>query len=738
MKNRSWKLEEEFLLVNLYYDLKQKGIAITEADDQIKSLSDTLFRYARKCGYEVDASFRNISGIKMKLRDIEYIDTNGEKGLSSHSRLDKIVVDQYKSNNVKFLKNLSKANKMIFNDTYGDISPRGETVLETSNETLHWNTHNDVTSVEKVSSDSCQLVDELKKLKKASKESVDNENDFSDFKKYMHVHRQVETDLIETIRQANNGRKSLILLCGNVGDGKSHLISYLKNCQNELVKEYKIHNDATESYRPDRDEKQQLALVLEQFSDENLDNGEFAKVIVAINLGVLSNFMDSEEGSHFKRLAEYVEQKKILVETDIADTTIDSGPFYCVNFGDYHIYRLAKGRVESPYIESIIEKIVDANNDNVFYDAYCKCNKCEVGDICPVKRNFEFLQNKIASNGVVNVILETIIKDKIILSTRDLLNFFYDIIVSTQFNKKDLARKYRRGGFAYISDFLLPNIMFEHDEISPLISHIKNYDFATQRTEQFDNIITVFFNTDNIDSVFNKYITNTTLSSFVLSAANKIIQDENNRNKMNDIRGTIFKIFARLSKLSPKSNSSFESVNPEFNEYISLLYSAAKSDMVGLKNLYALVRDCVYNWNGSFDTQMLNLRSYYNDYNDYAISTPLECKGSPGKVNIKDEEVFERFPSSIDIKLSSKKDQTRTASVAVNYELYKMLKNVKSGYRPSIKDENLYAGFVAFIKNISAFGESDERIIISHYENEKLKKYMLELDEFGSFVFREV
>lgn len=734
MRNSSWKPEEEILLVNLYFDLKQRGIAISEADEQIKSLSNTLSLYASKCGYEVDASFRNVTGIKMKLRNIEFIDTNGEKGLSAHSRLDKIVVDLYKSNNVKFLKNLSKANKMVFDDSNKDDLTSSEIISETSDKSLQQFSTNEVNSGEKISRNNCQLVDELKKLKKSSKEAVDNENDFSDFKKYMHVHRQVETDLIETIRQANNGRKSLILLCGNVGDGKSHLISYLKNCQNELVKDYTIHNDATESYRPDRDEKQQLALVLEQFSDENLENGEIAKVIVAINLGVLSNFMDSEEGSHFKRLAEYVEQKKILVETDVADTIIDNGPFYCVNFGDYHIYRLAAGKVESPYIESIIEKIVDANHDNVFYDAYCKCNKCELGEICPVKRNFEFLQNKTASRGVINVVLETIIKDKIILSTRDLLNFFYDIIVSTQFNKKDFARKYRRGGFTYITDFLLPNIMFEHDEISPLISHIKNYDFATQRTEQFDNIVTVFFNTDNIDSVFNEYITNTTLSSFVLSAANKTIQDENNRNKMNDIRGTIFKIFARLSKLCPKFGRSFESVNPEFNEYISLLYSAAKSDMVGLKNLYALVRDCVYNWNGSFDTQMLNLRSYHNDF---AISTPLECKSFPSKVNVKDEEIFERFPSSVDIKLSSKKDQTKIASVAVDYDLYKMLKKVKSGYRPSVKDENLYAGFVTFIKNISAFGESDERIIISHYENEKLKKYMLELDEFGSFVFRE-
>lgn len=733
MKNSSWKPEEELLLVNLYFDIKQKGIAITEADEQIKWLSGVLVQYANERGYNVDDSFRNIAGIRMKLHNIEYIDTNGKKGLSAHSRLEQSVFDQYKSDKAKFLKNLSKANKMIFGSS-DIVVPTPKTISETTDKTSQQIVLGEVRSVEKAPRNSCQLVEELRKLKNSSKEAVDNENDFSDFKKYMHVHRKVETDLIEIIRQANNGRKSLILLCGNAGDGKSHLISFLKNCRNELLKEYTIHNDATESYRPDRDEKQQLAIVLEQFSDENLDNGKFAKLIVAINLGVLSNFIDSEEGSHFKRLAEYVEQKKILVETDIADTAIDNGPFYCVNFGDYHIYRLAEGRVESPYIESIIGKIVDANSDNVFYNAYCKCDKCELGDICPVKRNFEFLQNKIASTGIVNVILETVIKDKIILSTRELLNFFYDVIVPAEFNKKDLAREYKRAGFSYIANCLLPSLMFEYDEISTLISHIKNYDFATQRTEQFDNTVTVFFNTDNIDTMFNEYITNTTLSSFVLSAANKMLQDENNRNKMNDIRGTIFKIFARLIKLSPKSGSGIESVNPEFNEYISLLYSAARSDMVGLKSLYALVRDCVYNWNGSFDTQMLNLRFYHNDF---AISTPLECKGFPGKVNVKDEEIFERFPSSIEIKLSSKKDQTKIASVAVDYDLYKMLKKVRSGYRPSIKDENLYAGFVAFIKNISAFGESDERISISHYENEKLKKYMLELDEFGYFVFME-
>ena len=81
-----------------------------------------------------------------------------------------------------------------------------------------------------LSADNCPLVNELKRLKKSSSEAVDNDEEFSPFKMYMHIHRTLEDDLINKIQQAK-GRagKSLILVCGNVGDGKSHVISYLKH-----------------------------------------------------------------------------------------------------------------------------------------------------------------------------------------------------------------------------------------------------------------------------------------------------------------------------------------------------------------------------------------------------------------------------------------------------------------------------------------------------------------------------
>ena len=74
----------------------------------------------------------------------------------------------------------------------------------------------------------CEFVEELSKLKKSSKDSVDSTNKFDEFKQYMHIPRNIEEDLKEILRHINgNDSKSLVLLCGSAGDGKSHLLSYL-------------------------------------------------------------------------------------------------------------------------------------------------------------------------------------------------------------------------------------------------------------------------------------------------------------------------------------------------------------------------------------------------------------------------------------------------------------------------------------------------------------------------------
>lgn len=96
----------------------------------------------------------------------------------------------------------------------------------------------------------CKFANELNRLCKSSSDSIDNTEKFDDFKKYMHVTRTAEEDLKAILRNVNAGnKKTLVLLCGSAGDGKSHLLSYLKNSDEEhLIENYTIFNDATHDY----------------------------------------------------------------------------------------------------------------------------------------------------------------------------------------------------------------------------------------------------------------------------------------------------------------------------------------------------------------------------------------------------------------------------------------------------------------------------------------------------------
>ena len=201
------------------------------------------------------------------------------------------------------------------------------------------------------------LINDLKKLKESSKEAVENLSSFSDFKSYMHVKRNVEDELYSIIEKSSKSKKGeLILVCGGVGDGKSHLISYFRNKYPEMMDKFKMHNDATESFEPGKTSIDTLNDVLDNFSDENIDKTS-EKFILAINLGALSNFIDSKYGYRFTKLKEYVDEKGIL-DISISDSSYnEKSSFQFINFSDYHIYSLIDEKARSKYLEDIIKNI---------------------------------------------------------------------------------------------------------------------------------------------------------------------------------------------------------------------------------------------------------------------------------------------------------------------------------------------------------------------------------------------
>lgn len=140
------------------------------------------------------------------------------------------------------------------------------------------------------------FVSTLSRLRESSKEAVvsADEKILNPYAKYMHVNRPVQEKFEKILKNTyNTAHAELILLCGSVGDGKSHMLSYFKTKHPEMMEKFYVHNDSTASLFINESAAYTLKTLMEDFSDDKILDSK-RKVILAINLGTLSNFLEAD------------------------------------------------------------------------------------------------------------------------------------------------------------------------------------------------------------------------------------------------------------------------------------------------------------------------------------------------------------------------------------------------------------------------------------------------------------
>ena len=584
------------------------------------------------------------------------------------------------------------------------------------------------------------LVQELSRLKESSKEAVESLSEFTPFKKYMHIPRDAQKSLDELILKANESENAqLILVCGSVGDGKSHIISYFKNKYHDIMGKFTLHNDATESLEPNKTSMDTLNEVLEEFSDDNIENSN-QKFILAINLGTLNNFIDSEYGERFTKLKKFVQDKKIL-DTSIEDSSFDSNrSFQFVNFSDYHIFTLKEGKVHSNYVKSLINKITQSFEDNfieknIFYSSYIKnCSKCENSECCPIKANYELLSKEKVQDSIVDLLVQCIVKDKIIISTRALLNFMYELIIPRSYidvNSPTFKSKISKlNNNDYIKS-LLPNIIFEHKELSFIFDALNNIDPFNVRNEKVDDFIIEFNNATNLMSYFDNYI------DYPSNYIKKVYSIDFNDTQDKKIRHELLKLFIRSYYICGLEEL-FSLRDKEYDEYMNALFYWNKGDKVKLKNLYNNVKEGIMKWNGEAEEKNhINIFLGRNQ-TKYKASEKIELKSDLSNLPKNDENDLKKFIGTLKLKYKGE-NTDRSYEIDIDYTLYKLLIQVNNGYRPNKKDKNHFIKFIEFINKLEEAGSQHEEIVFTEKNRENNKQFKLEFDEeFETYRFVEI
>ncbi len=570
------------------------------------------------------------------------------------------------------------------------------------------------------------LISELKKLKESSRYAIAQGDKYSldDFKKYLHIEREVESRLKQIIVQSSAVKKAqLILVCGNVGDGKSHVLSYLHNEIPNEIGRFQIHNDATESHNPRESSNDTLYRLLENFKDTHIQ-GANTKLILAINLGTLSKFME-KYGVEFSNLADFIKQESILDNT-LAPTT-DFNPesyFHQINFTDYHLYSLTETGPVSATITELFQRIVATTESNVIFQAYEKIKDHPEFSRCPVRLNYEFLFSTENRELIVQLIIQAIASNKEIVSVRSILNFIHDLIVPV--NLSSITEADQLTVIKGLSDIeflksIIPNYIFEHADLSNLFARLEDLDPCNHRDEQTDEKLLRLQSIERPTVLLAQDI-QTKLYGDVLQH----IQLDNINKEI------ISKYYLRLlffqNREVPK--------NDDFKEYITWLYHFNKGNTAYFSKLYDLVEKAVFKWYGDpkkGDKVVLKVgrrQVKYRIFKDFTLAA------QPGTLNRPESEILHQFAQELSVRYA-RQGSMQNIPIAIDFRLFKILKMIGMGYRPNRKDNNNFVYFVYFINEMTQEAHHSS-LYIDEINVGKPIDYKITKNPFGDYKFELV
>ena len=538
-----------------------------------------------------------------------------------------------------------------------------------------------------VSKEKSIFIRKIKVLQKSSTETVVHANTFGSFQNYMHIIRPIEQETIEKLEFIKTcNTPQLMFICGSVGDGKSHLLAYLKQNRPELLDGFYIHNDATESFSRTKSAEETLEHILQPF-----DDGETATkhMIVAINIGKLHNFyIRQEEAGRFQALRHYIDSLQIFETEEKTETDVTADCFHAVDFSKVKYYRIDKSGASSPFYLEALQKITAAHPANEIYNAWKQ--DLDNGIRTIVHENYKMLMDVQVQKRIVEKLVQTIIRNKMIVSTRSFYNFIFDIIVPSS-----VLINPNRTGFAIQNT--LPNLLFESLDRSDVLLGMNELDPLNDKGMLEDEIITnIFIHADVFAYV--KDLLNTD-ETFMFE---KIVRYAISKGAYKDIA----KYIIRTKELLEDEPS--DSIYSKFIQYI---YSYYKGEYEPLEELFEIIEQVLFKWKGSpRDNYIYVSNEAQKDYR-LAVSVDLGPKVDEAVFDSVKGDFIEASEYSLTIGFNE-------YLFELDLRLFEFLILVKKGYCPNLTEINEAIQFEEFYnKLVREAEEKENRFLLVHLQS---------------------
>lgn len=454
--------------------------------------------------------------------------------------------------------------------------------------------------------------------------------------------------------------------------------------------------------------------------------------MIAINLGTLSNFIEDEKYKYkYTHIRTFVNENKIIEDQIVEEYKHDKINY--VNFSDYSLFHLSTEGSTSLFIEELFDKITNETKENPFYKSYVEgcVSECEYQNICPLKNNYNIFSSKIIQQSIAQLIIEAIVKYKIIISVRSLMDFTYSILVPLEFESLADENKLHEIADSLYNEskyweLLLPNALFEHKNRNSIFGSLHLLDPLNDRFEEIDDFLVEINTLEDKNSLFHSKFND---DEFAL--INRIMQKIYINKIDNSNLNYIVKTYIRSSRLL---NDEMLPVRDTYISFTKDLFNYNNGDEKRMENLYKDVIDSIYKWNGKAENNWINI-DVTSISNEFTISQELKIKPDVSKIKSTSHIVdIYKFEGNLKIKLKNS-NSNKSVDFIIDYDLYELLNKVNNGYKLNSSDKENYIAFIDSLKELMGQGEKNERVKITYKSAKNTGAYYLEKDVFGGYTF---
>jgi DNA phosphorothioation-dependent restriction protein DptF len=371
---------------------------------------------------------------------------------------------------------------------------------------------------------------------------------------------------------------------------------------------------------------------------------------------------------------------------------------------------------QSEFYSGLVNKVFSESKDNPFQAAYEEDIKHNV--YSATHFNYEFMKEIQVQNTVIKLMIECIIKFKLVVSARSFLNFLVDILVV-----EDLT-PYKMLDDFYKIENSVPLLLFNRKDRSFILRHMYLLNPSSCMRSKHVDQLTIDLNTlNNVEEVVCKHISNPKGRELLTSLSQE-----------KELENAPFLKFAEAVILTAYlTNENFcQSISdPLYDTYIYRLFGFNTFNIEIVKDIFNDVKESVFKWKVSPRKDYIYLA---HDQPRFRMAQKLIFKPSTSHIFAQKGNVLDNFNDKLIV--SYYLGETKTSiELEIDYALFKLITIIMKGYIPNKQDYDDSLKFLEFMEKIMNYGSKNKELLV-HLESEN-KIYSLSVDDFHGYIFEK-